>query len=175
MIAFILPSILPPQITTSKKAKEEPAYKRPESTPTSYAKDDDDISFKLEGNLTFNSDEEEIVAIQIEIADNPERRQRGLMYRTSMKANRGMLFVFENPSPQSFWMENTYIPLDIIFIDVEGKILQISSNVPATKDISGEPARVACAGPVKYVLEVNGGFSNAYDIHPGDNIKWDRK
>ena len=92
--------------------------------------------------------------IQIEYAVSPAERQKGLMYRKQMPENQGMLFIFPGMSVRSFWMKNTFLPLDMLFIDDQLRVVGIIENVPpqTTKGRSvGKPA--------KYVLEVNAGVS----------------
>ena len=126
-------------------------------------------AFIAEGNLIFIRDLDTLSQIDIEIADNEARRQRGLMYRTKMKENNGMLFIFDNAEPQSFWMENTYISLDILFIGTNLEILQISANtVPYTR------SSVTCKKPAQYVLELNAGICKELGINVGDRIVFKR-
>jgi uncharacterized membrane protein (UPF0127 family) len=123
--------------------------------------------FKKEGSLSFidNKTGQVKKEIDIEIADNDIDRSKGLMFRKSMKENEGMLFIFEEKKPQSFWMKNTYIPLDIIFADDNGKIVSIRKN---TKPLSFES--ILSAYPALYVVEVNAGFTGRFGIAEGDNI-----
>lgn len=128
--------------------------------------------FKKEGELEFVSKDgkTQIKKIDIEIAeDNPERMQ-GLMYRKSMDDAQGMLFIFENEEQQGFWMKNTIIPLDIIYVNALKEIVKIYKNtIPfSEKDLpSGKPAL--------YVVEVNGGFADKYGVREGDRINYDKK
>ena len=103
---------------------------------------------------------------QVEIADNDEERARGLMYRESLAADRGMLFIFERAGPQSFWMRNTLVPLDIIFIGADGRILNIARQ---TKPLSlkSNPSE----GPAQFVLELRGGEAARRGIAPGDRVR----
>lgn len=105
----------------------------------------------------------------IELADSEQERQFGLMNRKELCDTCSMLFVFDDINYRSFWMENTYIPLDIIFIDETGKIVNISNNaVPLDTSV-----RYNSTAPAKYVLEVNAGFSKQFDLKPGDQFKID--
>lgn len=102
---------------------------------------------------------------EVEIADTTEEQATGLMNRTALAANSGMLFVFSDYSAHNFWMDNTLIPLDMIFIDQDGKILNIHENAtPLSRDI------IRSAGPCKYVLEVNGGVCGYENIRAGDSV-----
>ena len=112
------------------------------------------------------------VRFQVELADTEEERAQGLMWRGSMPVDRGMIFDYGAPidlSPTSgrgFWMRNTYIPLDIIFIGPDGRIQSIARN---TQTLSDAPIHAA-AGPVRLILEINGGLSEQLGILPGDKV-----
>lgn len=107
-----------------------------------------------------------VVRFQVEIADNDEERARGLMYRESLDADRGMLFIFQSTEPQSFWMRNTLIPLDMIFIGPDGRVLNIvRDTVPGSLD----PNR--SRGPARFVLELRGGEAARRGIRPGDRVR----
>ncbi len=103
--------------------------------------------------------------ISVEIADNGEERALGLMYRESMPESQGMLFVYENAEPRSFWMKNTRIPLSIAFLDTRGVIISISDMKPL--DTHG----TASAGPAQYALEVNQGWYSRNGIKVGDKVE----
>lgn len=100
----------------------------------------------------------------IELADTSEKRELGLMHRKHLPKDQGMLFKFQSPTFASFWMKNTYIPLDIAFIDSNGKILQIESMSPlSTKSIYSN-------NKCKYALEVNKGWFSNNNISVGAKI-----
>jgi uncharacterized protein len=101
----------------------------------------------------------------VEVADNDAERAKGLMYRKDLAEGRGMLFDFHRDQEVSFWMQNTYIPLDMIFIRGDGRILRIEEN---TEPLSTRliPSR----GLVRAVLEVIGGTSRKLGIAPGDRV-----
>ena len=103
---------------------------------------------------------------EVELALTPDQQQRGLMFRQKLGAQEGMLFDFGSPQPLSFWMANTLIPLDMLFIDGEGRIVRIHANAEplSTRGIaSGVPARA--------VLEINGGASRLLGIKAGDMVR----
>ena len=102
---------------------------------------------------------------QVEIADEPRERARGLMFRRVMAADAGMLFDFEEEQPASFWMRNTYIPLDMLFIRGDGIIESIGERTTPLSEKS-----VRSRGPVRYVLEINGGLSDQLGIEAGDSV-----
>ena len=102
---------------------------------------------------------------QVEIADDPRERATGLMYRRDMPKGEGMLFDFGEEQPVSMWMANTYIPLDMLFIKADGRIESIGERTTPLSRRS-----VAAKGPVRYVLEINGGLSDELGIRPGDMV-----
>ena len=106
------------------------------------------------------------VAVRIQVADDEFERARGLMYRRSLDPDAGMLFVFEAPEDTSFWMENTFIPLDVIFIDEN---LQVAGIVTDTVPLSRDPIEIG--QPSLYVLEVNAGFVRTHGIQAGGQIE----
>jgi uncharacterized membrane protein (UPF0127 family) len=102
----------------------------------------------------------------VEVADTPQLRQRGLMFRRDLPADRGMLFDFGKPRPVQMWMKNTYIPLDMIFIRADGTVVGIGADtVPLSEDTVG------VAEPVKGVLEVVAGTAARIGLKPGDRIR----
>lgn len=102
--------------------------------------------------------------IVAQVAQNPEQRATGLMFRTSMPANEGMLFVFEQPAKQCFWMKNTLLPLSIAFIADNGTVLNIEEMKPQTLDSH------CSIEPVRYVLEMNAGWFGKRGIKPGTRL-----
>ena len=102
----------------------------------------------------------------VEIADTSEKQALGLMFRDSMPADAGMIFLFPNEAPRSFWMKNCRIPLDIMYFDKDLKMVSISANTP--------PCRVErcpnypSTGPAMYVLELNAGVASELGVGPGD-------
>ncbi len=108
------------------------------------------------------------VDFQVEIVGTPEKRERGLMYRRELRSDHGMLFIFPAEKVNSFWMKNTPIPLDMIFISRERKIVGIvHETVPFSLD--GRSVSV----PSQYVLEINGGLSRRYGFKAGDVVRFD--
>ena len=104
-------------------------------------------------------------SFSVEVVDNDADRAKGLMYRKELPEGRGMLFDFHRDQEVSFWMQNTYIPLDMIFIRGDGQILRIEENtVPLSTRMI--PSR----GAVRAVLEVIGGTSRKLGITPGDRV-----
>ena len=103
----------------------------------------------------------------VEVASTGEQQAMGLMYRNRLAPDRGMIFPFDPPRPASFWMRNTLIPLDMIFVRADGTIANIAEN---TVPYSEEP--VLSDGPVAAVLEIAGGRSAELGIKAGDKVKW---
>ena len=101
----------------------------------------------------------------VEIATTPAQMEQGLMFRRTLAPDAGMLFVFKTPSQASMWMKNTFIPLDMLFIDPEGRIINIAERrIPESLDTS------AAAKPARAVLELNGGTAARLGIKPGDRV-----
>jgi len=102
------------------------------------------------------------VAVRVEIADTPQTRETGLMFRRELGASDGMIFVFPAPSNHVFWMKNTYLPLDMIFINADFRVVGVVANAePLTESPRSVP------GSSLYVLEVNAGFAARHQIQPG--------
>lgn len=109
----------------------------------------------------------ELIRISVEIADDKEERNKGLMFRNYLNENSGMLFIFDEENYQTFWMKNTLIPLDMLFINENFKIVDIKNAVPCKE----EPCVLyESSKPAKYVLEVNGNFTRSKNIKIGDKI-----
>lgn len=106
-------------------------------------------------------------AFTVEIARTSPQQARGLMFRTELPDNKGMIFPFADVRMASFWMKNTVIPLDIIFIRADGKIENIAAN---TTPYSTDP--VESTAPVAAVLELRGGLAAQLGIKPGDSVRW---
>ena len=104
--------------------------------------------------------------IMVEVAATPAEQQKGMMFRTAMGANEGMIFPNDPPQVRSFWMKNTVIPLDIIYIGPDRRVLNIVAGVPYS------PTSLPSAGPVINVLELNAGRSAQLGIKPGDQVSW---
>lgn len=127
-----------------------------------------EVSFKEEGQLTvFRKDSILVPSLSIEIADNDFETQTGLMYRNSMDKNQGMLFVFEDEAPRSFYMKNTQIALDIIYLNGNGKIVSFAKNAQPMSEQS-----LPSGYPAKYVLEVVAGLADEWGLKQGDSISF---
>ena len=121
-----------------------------------------------DGELQFLRQDGSIaVSITIEIADTPEARIKGLMKRWFLPERHGMLFIFDSPEIQKFWMRNTPLSLDMIFVDESRRVLNVAeSTTPMSKQTYGS------TGPAKYVVEVKAGFSKRHGIEKGMSIQW---
>lgn len=104
-------------------------------------------------------------ALSVEIADTPEARTQGLMFRKQLPADRGMLFVFPESDYHTMWMENTYIPLSVAFLDERGVILNIADMTPRTQ------REHRAAGRAKFALEVNQGWFAQHCIKTGERVR----
>jgi len=127
--------------------------------------------FEKEGELSFlKPDGAQIVKINIEVADDEASRQQGLMNRSFMSNEQGMLFIFDKQEPQAFWMRNTIISLDIIYVNTQKEIVSIVEDAAPFSDRS-----LPSKGPAIYVVEVNGGFCAQHGIASGDKIDFTTK
>ena len=126
--------------------------------------------FTKQGELTFFTRENKsIISIDIEIAEDESKRELGLMWRTTMGELEGMLFMYEEEHIATFWMKNTILALDMIFINKQGEIVTICKNtIPFSEQSYSATAPTVC------VLEVNAGFTDKYGIEEGDRISWKR-
>jgi uncharacterized protein len=102
--------------------------------------------------------------VQVELADTEAKRERGLMFRKELPEGRGMLFLFDEEGEHSFWMKDTLIPLDLIFVDSSGRVTGI---VARARPLTLEPRS---GGPSRMVLEVPGGWAAAHGVRAGDRM-----
>ena len=107
------------------------------------------------------------IEVSVEVVDTPAARQQGLMYRKQLAANAGMLFLFERPEHHTFWMHNTLIPLDMIFITSDWTILGIVENASPLTDTGR-----SVPGDSQYVLEVNAGFARSHGLQAGSSVRY---
>ena len=110
---------------------------------------------------------EEVFTVEVEVADDSNERSEGLMDRGSLGKNRGMVFVFDEVGKHQFWMKNTKIPLDMIFISPSFKIVEILTAEPCEEDPC---QRYGSSEEVLYVLEVNSGYAERHGIEEGDGV-----
>ena len=151
--AFALVACSPGQSDAAQPAPQAAASVHPESGLSI-------IPLRVRSGATVHQ-------FRVEMARSSAEQARGLMFRRAMGADEGMIFPMEPPRGASFWMHNTVISLDIIFVGVDGRILNIAANTVPYDD---QP--LTSAGMVKGVLELNGGRADALGIHPGDLVEW---
>jgi uncharacterized membrane protein (UPF0127 family) len=108
-------------------------------------------------------------SFNVQVVDTPESRAQGLMFVTELADDAGMLFDFKEERPVSFWMRNTFIPLDMIFVGADGLVRNVHVNA-RPHDVTSIPSD----GPVQYVLEIPGGRSVEIGLQPGDRMEHDR-
>jgi uncharacterized membrane protein (UPF0127 family) len=126
--------------------------------------------FEEEGRLAFiEAPGDTIKTISIEIAEDDEERIQGLMRRSHMAQEMGMLFIFDEEEEQSFWMKNTKIPLDILYVNAQKEIVTIYKH---TQPYSESP--IPSFKPALYVVEVIGGFCDTFGVEEGDYIVFER-
>lgn len=110
--------------------------------------------------------------IHAEIADTARKRAEGLMYREHLAKNRGMLFTFDQAQPWTFWMKNTKIPLDIIWMNEKKQIVHIESNVPICTRTDDGCRQYQPNEPALYVLELGGGMAEYYKLQKGTTLRF---
>jgi uncharacterized protein len=102
----------------------------------------------------------------VEVAETPGQMEQGLMFRRTMAPDAGMLFDYKEPTVATMWMRNTLIPLDMLFVDEQGRIINIHERaIPQSLDV------IAAAAPVRAVIELNGGTAARLGIAPGDRVQ----
>lgn len=127
------------------------------------------IDFTKEGELQIFKKDSLLQTLNVEFAETDYEVQTGLMYRNSMKDNQSMLFIFPDVAMHSFYMKNTEFPLDILFIDEQQKIASFQKNAQPLNETS-----LSSQVPVKYVLEINAGLSDRWNLAVGDSISFNR-
>ncbi|WP_170752940.1 DUF192 domain-containing protein [Ruegeria lacuscaerulensis] len=115
--------------------------------------------------VTLKNDKSQ-VSFDIELAVSPQERAQGLMFRESLPQRAGMMFIFDPPQPVAFWMKNTLIPLDMIFLDRSGSVVHVHSNA-----IPGDLTPIEGGDSVYAVLEINAGLAERYLISPGTQMR----
>jgi len=125
----------------------------------------EDLSAFPRGPLEISDGKKVKLTFDVWLADNPRRMQQGLMFVRALPDMRGMLFVHEDAKPMSMWMKNTYIPLDMVFIDAQGRIQQIiEQTTPHSLAI------IRSNDPAMAVLEIAGGEARRLGLHPGQRV-----
>lgn len=128
------------------------------------------ITFTKEGELTlYKANGAEIRTLEVEIADNDYERETGLMHRKSIFTNRGMLFIVPEEDYRAFYMKNTQIPLDIIYLNKDGNMVSFAENATPL-----DPTPLSSQVPAQYVLEINAGLAEEWSLEIGDYIEFKR-
>ncbi|MDE2995946.1 MAG: DUF192 domain-containing protein [Bacteroidota bacterium] len=163
-LPVLLSSLVMVSMLISACSEEAPRTEEPPAEETEM------IPFRKDGSLTLARDGEIYRTLDIEIADTDSTRNRGMMQRDGLPDDAGMLFIFEEESEQGFWMANTQIALDLIFVREDGTVLSLSKYV---QPVSTETVR--SNGPAMYVLEVEAGYSDSIGIIEGDVMAFERE
>ncbi len=124
-------------------------------------------------SATFLVDGEARATVSLEIARTDAEHRRGLMGRESLAADHGMVFVFDRAADRVFWMKNTLIPLDMVFVAPNGTVLNVEHAHVQPNASDSELERYRSDGPAKYVIEVNRGFANQTGLGPGTEVRFD--
>ena len=155
LIGLILPSV-------GSWFRSAPDSRQPTATETQSM----EPQFTEEGVGAFvDQNGDTLASFRLELAETAAETAQGMMYRRSVPEGTGMLFIMAEERPQSFWMRNTYVPLDIIYLKADGAVVSIQANAQPMNDMP-----LPSEGPAKYVLEIAGGGSAQYGIKTG--IKW---
>lgn len=126
--------------------------------------------FVKQAEVRFQTGKQDFIsAIDVELAQDESKRQLGLMYRDKLAENQGMLFIFEGDETRAFWMKNTVLPLDMIFVNSKDEIVTIHKNTTPYSEQS-----YASSKPAQFVIEVNAGYTDRHKISVGDRIVWNR-
>ncbi len=126
-----------------------------------------DVEFDM-GNLSIIKQSGERLDIKLKIADTINERAKGLMFVKEMPEGEGMLFIFEQEEMRKMWMENTYLPLDMLFVNKDKVIFNFKENAtPLSREI------IYSVGPALYVVELNAGFVKKHGIKTGDKIEFE--
>lgn len=153
-------------VVLTYEPRTTPVSTSPPSTadrPTSY-------EFVKQGEVSFMTAKQAFLAsIDVQLAEDEAERELGLMYRDKLAEHQGMLFIFDEDERRAFWMKNTILSLDMIFVNTQGEIVTIHKY---TKPYSEES--YASTKPAKFVVEVNAGYTDKYKISVGDRIAWKR-
>jgi uncharacterized protein len=126
-----------------------------------------EITFEREGEIELMKEGEVIKTLEIEIADTPYEWETGLMYRESLGENQGMLFVYPQEGPRSFYMKNTHIPLDLIFYSKDSIVVSYHENA-----VPMDESPIPSNAPAQFILEVNAGKVDEWNIETGDKMRF---
>lgn len=123
-------------------------------------------------NATFDIREKPWVLLQV--ADNETERREGLMNVTELGKHEGMIFIYKKEAPRGFWMKNTLIPLDMIFLDADRQVINVETAYPEPNTSEENLTLYRSERPAKYVIEVNAGFAENYSVEEGDAVEWNQ-
>jgi hypothetical protein len=140
----------------------------PRATPAASCPKDEKGPMRLARGWVSFPDTDGAPRVAVEVADDSASRERGLMYVTKLPEDQGMIFTWDDEDFRSFWMHDTCIPLDMLYVAADGTIVGVLEQVPAMDET---PRSIHC--PIKYVLEVNAGWTRAHGITPGQRIKFE--
>ncbi len=118
------------------------------------------------GTLALRGPDGAVAQFSVEVADEPDERAQGLMFRKTMPSSTGMLFVYTAPQRSMFWMRNTLIPLDMVFMDAAGRVTRVHSDA-----VPLDETPIDGGTGVRYVLEINGGLAKRLGIAPGHEMR----
>ena len=121
-------------------------------------------AFVVDGNRT---------AVTLEVANSADERRTGLMYRRSLPRDHGMVFVYGGADERTFWMKNTFVPLDIVFVAANGTVVSVAHADPQPNASDSELRRYESGAPAKYVVEMRQGFANRTGVEPGTRLVFD--
>jgi uncharacterized protein len=158
-LCLAFPAACTADTAPASKPATQPATKSAATTPATLASAPYPVTF-ASTTMTLKGRQ-----FTIEVATTEEQEARGLMYRDSMPASHGMLFVMPRLEPTKFWMQNTRIPLDILFLDQKGKVVDIIAAKPF------DETNVGPSVPVRYVIELNQGTSEKIGLKVGDTVE----
>ena len=128
-----------------------------------------DVPFRQDGTLAFvGPGGDSLATVAVEIVETPTDRQRGLMFRRSMTDQMSMLFIMDREEEQTFTMENTYVPLDMIFVGADSAVVDVAERTRPLDQL------VTSEAPAKYVVEVRAGFADRHGITDGTRLVWRR-
>ena len=154
-------------VLTYQPSKHQTPVAPPTTTPTTQHGAYD---FVKEGEVRFQTPKQDfIAAIDVELAQDDSKRQIGLMYRDKLAENQGMLFIFEGDDTRAFWMKNTVLSLDMIFVNSKDEIVTIHKNTTPYSEQSYVSSK-----PAQFVIEVNAGYTDRHKVSVGDRIVWSR-
>ena len=123
-------------------------------------------------NATFVVDDGPNVTVSMAVANSAEERRQGLMFVTSLPRNHGMVFVYPDAESRTFWMKNTYVPLDMVFVAPNGTVLNVEHADTQLNASTSELDRYSSEGDAKYVVELPRGFANRTDVDPGTKLRF---